>query len=101
LGYLNVGVFTMSKDDAPYLQDVKELEAFLKGYKRDVHMTANVLSALAKSMDAHPQLRLGQLLVAVIKKAYPNDEGFEGRLFYIYDEDFVNAINAFDGELIV
>lgn len=88
-------------------------EDFTKGYTRDVHGTAKVLSALAKAMDEHPNLRLGQLLFEVIalhdfktldagsdhtlakeKKEHYN-EHFHGRLFYIYDEEITKALEEF------
>ena len=99
----------MSEDNVPYAQDVKEMEAFMKGYHRDVHGTAKILSALAKSMEKHPTLRLGQLLYSVLATKYDKQTGkkddvatfmrnFHLLLFNVYDEDLVDAINAFDGD---
>lgn len=80
---------------------------YMSGYKRDVHRTAKLLSTLAKSMEKHPQLRLGQLLYVVIQNLDSkngktgNDplyymRNFHLRLFNIWDEEVIKALEQFD-----
>jgi len=83
---------------------------FMKGYTRDVHGTGKLLSALAKSMEKHPNLRLGQLLYNALETYYARlaDENgvkhngmkfrthFHNYLFNIYDEELIEAIEKYE-----
>jgi hypothetical protein len=98
--------FAVAPTQEEDIAEDKAFQEFMKGYTRDVHMMAKVLSALAKAMDKYPHLRLGQLLYVVIqnldsKNGKIGDElsymrNFHLRLFNIYDEEVIRAIEAFD-----
>lgn len=71
-------------------------EDLMKGYTRNVDMMGKLLSSLVKAMTAHPSLRLGQLLYAVIAKHYKQDlKDIGDTLFQIYDEELCKALEAF------
>jgi hypothetical protein len=70
-------------------------EEFMKGYTRDVDTMGKLLSSLVKAMTAHPNLRLGQLLVAVLKPTEFPPSQFESVLFNIHDETLTKRLEAF------
>jgi hypothetical protein len=98
----------MSKDNTQE-QDVaeeKDFQDFMGGYHRDIRVTGALLSSLVKAMEAHPTLRLGQLLYAVAAKGVPNKEflptefmaKIADSLFNIYDEELAKRLEAFANE---
>ena len=87
------------------------LVEFMKGYTRDVHMTGKVLSALARSMEKHPTLRLGQLIYNALETQTNKETNgtydpvhfrtnFHSILFNTYDERLIEALDQFDGESV-
>jgi hypothetical protein len=87
------GVAPMSEDKKTAERD-RIIDAIGRGYTRPIQTTGALFSALAKCMDKHPSLRLGQLIVVALSKKGHS----ESALFNLYDEDMVEALEAFANE---
>jgi hypothetical protein len=72
----------------------KDFEKFMAGYSREPIVMAKLASALVRAMNRHPQLRLGQLLVAALsKRTGAND--ITNALFNIHDEELIELLSDF------
>ena len=81
-------------------------EPAMQGYTRDLTTLANFLSILTRVLSKYPPLRVGQLLYVALIEARQStalthdeqDAAIGHLLFNIFDEELIEALEAFDAD---
>lgn len=83
---------------------------FMKGYERSVKVRQRLTAAIDVALIAHPEQRLGQIIYNALEvRTNKETDGmydpmlfrtnFHNKLFYIYDEELIEALMHYDDAL--